>query len=203
MSVSPILFEKAFSEGIFRVYDGDPQQLNLCVSKQTHSNIVLNVLTPDLALQEGDGICGQWNELIGPIIAVKTADCLPVLLIGERGAAMVHAGWRGLATGILANRNLQELKPRSAFIGPCIHSCCFEVTAEFKQHFPQSPFVTQADGSLRFDLVAEAQRQLLATYPAIKIEDSGACTYCETKYSSFRRDKTTRRIWNCFLPLAK
>lgn len=201
MSVTPILYEKSFPEGIFRVYDGDPQR-SLKTTKQTHSNVVLNVMTPDLALHEADGVCGEWKEIRGSVLAVKTADCLPVLILGERGAAMVHAGWRGLATGILNHPRIHELKPRSVFVGPCIHECCFEVTAEFKAHFPQSPF-SDSEGKLHFDLVAEARRQVLHAFAGAAFVDSGECTYCETKYSSFRRDKTTRRIWNCFFPLAE
>lgn len=196
--ITPILFEKTFPEGIFRVYDGDPHQQNILFAKQTHSNIVLNIMAPDLSMQVGDGVCGTWPELRGQVLAVKTADCLPVLIIGEHGAAMVHAGWRGLAEKILTAPAVRGLAPKLAFVGPCIHAECFEVTAEFKDHFPHSTFITKADGTLRFDLVAEARTQLRDAFPELAFEDSGVCTFCESKYSSFRRDKTTRRIWNCF-----
>lgn len=201
--ITPVLFEKTFPEGIFRVYDGDPHQSNVLRTKQTHSNKVLNVMVPDLGLHEADGLYGEWQEIQGQILMVKTADCLPVLLLGAKGAAMIHAGWKGLATGILKAQGLQQLSPSFAFIGPCIHACSFEVTSEFRAHFPDSPFFSETDGKMKFDLVAEARRQLEAHYPGITVEDSGVCTYCETTYSSFRRDKTTRRIWNCFLPLAR
>lgn len=200
---TPVLFEKQFSQGLFRVYDGDPHFENLRFSIQTHSNIVVDFKTPELSTTIADGISGFWGEVEGESLAVKTADCLPILLIGEKGVAVVHAGWKGLATQILAAPLLKQIEPFSAFIGPCIHSCCFEVTSEFRQHFPDSPFIESEGGQLRFNLIQEAEKQLKVLYTELKFEDSGQCTYCESKYSSFRRDKTTRRIWNCFHPLAK
>ena len=201
--ITPVLFEKKFEQGIFRVYDGDPHQEELKFTKQTHSNIVVNFQQPDLSTTIADGIAGFWGEVEGHSLAVKTADCLPVLLLGEKGVAIVHAGWKGLAGDILAAPLLRELNPHTAYIGPCIHSCCFEVTSEFKQHFSNSTFIQKDDNKLYFDLVKEADRQLKSLYQGLILEDSGQCTYCESKYSSFRRDKTTRRIWNCFHPLAK
>ena len=197
-----VLFERRFPEGLFRVYDGDPQDSQLVVAKQTHSVFVLPADTVDLANQEADGVYGSWAQLKDRLIAVKTADCLPVLLLGKNGAAVVHAGWRGLAHGILQADELQELAVERAFIGPCIHECCFEVTEEFAAHFPYSTLIKRGTKHY-FDLVAEARGQLLRTFPALKVEDSGECTYCQSRYSSFRRDKTTRRIWNCFIPLAE
>lgn len=201
--MTPVLFEKKFEQGIFRVYDGDPHQEELKFTKQTHSNIVVDFQLPNLSTTIADGISGMWGQVEGHSLAVKTADCLPILLLGEKGVAVVHAGWKGLANDILAAPLLHQLKPHRAYIGPCIHSCCFEVTSEFKQYFPNSSFIQKDDGTLHFDLVQEAEKQLKSLYPGLKFEDSTQCTYCESKYSSFRRDKTTRRIWNCFHPLAK
>jgi copper oxidase (laccase) domain-containing protein len=195
-----ILFEKKFPEGIFRVYDGDPVGLTLAqVKKQVHGKRIVNA-TMNLDSIEADGLWCPWEAHKN--LGVRTADCLPILVLGEKGAALLHAGWRGLAAGILAAPEVAGLVPKAFFVGPCIHACCFKVTAEFTDHFPGSPIETRLDGTLRFDLVAEAQRQVFHTHRLV-LTDSGQCTCCLTQYSSFRRDKTTRRIWNCFLPLAK
>lgn len=197
--MTAVLYERKFAQGIFRVYDGTPGDLALTTVKQVHG---AQVLKADAANEqtEADGIWSPWGEKTIP--AIKTADCLPIALWGSEGFAMIHAGWRGLAAGILEHPSLSNIRPGRAFIGPCIRTCCFEVTAEFQQHFPHRPLITRSE-KLFFDLVEEAKAQLRRTYPCIFVDDSGQCTFCESKYSSFRRDKTTRRIWNCFLPLAQ
>jgi copper oxidase (laccase) domain-containing protein len=195
---APILFERAFPTGDFRVHDGDPV-LALPYLKQVHGAVVLDARTVTHG-QEADGL---WAPATDPrALAIRTADCLPILLIGPGGSALLHAGWRGLAADIIGAPEVRALAPHTAFIGPCIHACCFAVTAEFAGHFPGRPLESRPDGTLRFDLVAEAQRQVSAHY-GIAAVDSGDCTCCLPQYSSYRRDKTTRRIWNCFFPRAK
>ncbi len=193
-----ILFERLFPEGAFRVHDGDPA-LALPYLKQVHGAVVLDARSATHA-QEADGLWTPVDD--ARALAIRTADCLPILIIGTQGSALLHAGWRGLAAGIIGAPEVRALTPHTAFIGPCIHACCFEVTAEFGDHFPGRPTERRPDGTLRFDLVAEAQRQVSAHYGLTAL-DSGDCTCCLPQYSSYRRDKTTRRIWNCFFPRAK
>lgn len=192
------LYEKKLSFGWFRSLDSKPSEVVFHVH-QTHSNRVLDVVTANLSEQEADGIVAKT-----PVeMAIKTADCLPIYLASESGVALLHAGWRGLAGNIISAPEVIAIKPTEAFIGPCIRACCFEVTEEFKQHFPHTPVTKNSEGKLRFDLVAEAYRQLHEHYPWINVTDSGDCTCCNNKYPSFRRDKTTQRIWNLFVPLAQ
>jgi polyphenol oxidase len=193
-----LLFEKKLSHGWFRAFDQKPT-LSFAHVHQTHSVRVLDAVTPDLSTQEADGIVARNRETL----AIKTADCMPVAIEGTIGAALLHAGWRGLAGGILTDKEVQKLQPREAFIGPCIRACCFEVTGEFAANFPHTPVTKLSDGTLRFDLVAEAYRQLKDKFRDIQVSDSGVCTCCDTKYPSYRRDKTPQRIWNLYVPLAQ
>ncbi len=193
-----LLFEKKLSHGWFRAFDQKPA-LPFAHVHQTHSVKVLSTATPELHVQEADGIVSPGGEMM----AIKTADCMPVAIEGKLGAALLHAGWRGLAGGILTAGEVQKLQPREAFIGPCIRACCFEVTGEFGANFRHTPVTKQSDGSLRFDLVAEAYRQLKDKFSDIQVSDSGVCTCCDTKYPSYRRDKTPQRIWNLYVPLAQ
>lgn len=193
-----LLFERKLSTGWFRAYSERPNFPFYHVH-QVHSAIVLPIETAQLTEQKADGIVAHTAATM----AIKTADCLPVAVIGTHGTALLHAGWRGLADGILTTAEVKALEPREVFIGPCIRSCCFEVTAEFATHFPLSQLVKRSDGSLRFDLVAEAYRQLKTAFPSVQVSDAGECTCCTMKYPSFRRDKTTQRIWNLFIPLAQ
>ena len=64
------------------------------------------------------------NPALTPLVQV--ADCLPVALAGERGVAMLHCGWRGLAAGIV-ERGVEEVGATAAAIGPGIGPCCYEV----------------------------------------------------------------------------
>jgi YfiH family protein len=193
-----LLYEKKLSHGWFRAFDQKPEGPFAHVH-QTHSVTVLAASTPDLSAQEADGIVSSGGEGL----AIKTADCLPVAIEGSFGVALLHAGWRGLAGGILTDKEVQKLQPREAFIGPCIRACCFEVTGEFAANFPHTPVTRRSDGSLRFDLVAEAHRQLKAQFTGIQVSDSGVCTSCDRNYPSYRRDKTPQRIWNLYVPLAQ
>ena len=83
---------------------------------------------------------GSYSDQAGVVCAVMTADCLPVLLCNKQGSqvAVVHAGWRGLAAGVVrkaAAKFLSHDGPLMAFLGPAIGACAFEVGAEVQQAF--------------------------------------------------------------------
>lgn len=148
---------------------------------------------------EADGIVVYWDDFNLPL-AIKTADCLPVIIEGEKGVVALHAGWRGLAQGILKQECIQEITPQRAFIGPSIHHCCFEVSEDFTQNFPDSPFFQRQKGRLTFDLQQEARSQLQSLFPDLQIEISPICTSCNQDFHSYRRDKTlTERNWNLYI----
>ena len=96
------------------------------------------------------------------MVAVKTADCIPVLLADERhrAVAAVHAGWRGTAAGSWPARSRPwpalRHAPRDlhAAIGPGIGKCCYEVGAEVMERFG-------GQGRGHLDLAAENARQLV------------------------------------------
>ena len=89
---------------------------------------------------------------------VQVADCLPIALVGERGVAMVHGGWRGLAAGIVGNA-AEAVGATAAAIGPGIGPCCYEVGDEVLDAFDDLDEV--ATGYM-LDLSAVAQAQLNA-----------------------------------------
>ena len=83
---------------------------------------------------------GSYSDKAGVVCAVMTADCLPVLLCNKQGSqvAVVHAGWRGLAAGVVRNAVAKFPShdgPLMAFLGPAIGPCAFEVGAEVQQEF--------------------------------------------------------------------
>jgi YfiH family protein len=120
---------------------------------------------------------------LAPLVFV--ADCLPVALYGPGGIAMVHAGWRGLAGGILA-AGAEAVGATRAAIGPGIGPCCYEVGEEVLGAFAGLGDV--ADGRM-LDL-PEVARRLLAQAGVEQVESAGLCTSCEAElFFSHRRDE--------------
>jgi YfiH family protein len=118
-------------------------------------------------------------------LLVLVADCLPVALVGPGRAAMLHCGWRGLASGIL-ERGLQLFEePPRAVLGPSIGACCFEVGEEVLAEFANLHGV--ANGRM-LSLSLVAQHKLLAG-GVTKIDSFPLCTKCRPDlFFSHRRD---------------
>ncbi len=129
-------------------------------------------------------------------IAIRTADCVPVLIFDpiHQAIGVVHAGWKGTQQQITAksikvmqakfNSRPADLK---VVLGPSMRPCCYEVGAEFKEYFPQD--IIERGGKLYADVVHNNVRQLIdAGIMKTNIEDSGICTYCNKNYFSFRRE---------------
>jgi YfiH family protein len=116
---------------------------------------------------------------------VYVADCLPVVLAGPGGIAVLHCGWRGLAAGIVG-RGVEAVGATHAVIGPGIGPCCYEVGDEVLGAFAGlGPGI--ASGS-KLDL-PEVARQLLRQAGVEEIESAGLCTCCEEAlFFSHRRD---------------
>ncbi len=140
-------------------------------------------------------------EGAGIVPAVRTADCLPLLIVDGLGrwAAAVHAGWRGLAVGVLAGA-IAELKSRGvaaaslvAAIGPSIGPCCYEVGAEVLESVAQASRVPVSQVEVdrrRLDLRKAARIQLVALgIDSAAISTAPWCTCCRTDlFYSYRRD---------------
>lgn len=190
-----ILFEKKFDCGSFQTLSEKPVE-KIYELTQTHSNLIFNIADLSDGIIEGDGLYSLYEDLDKPM-AIKTADCLPVLIMGRKGAALVHAGWRGLKNGILTKREFDIIKPMSAFIGPSISSEFYEVSESFRSEFPNSQHFNYQNGKLSFDLSAYASQQLISFYPELEVTISRECTY-NNNYYSYRKNKTDKRNWNLF-----
>ncbi|MCW3049375.1 MAG: hypothetical protein JWO74_3659 [Solirubrobacterales bacterium] len=128
---------------------------------------------------------GQATALAGVAPVVVVADCLPIALVAREAVAMVHAGWRGLAGGIVGEgvAALRELGAGAfrAAIGPGAGPCCYEVGAEVHAALGTSGRTA--------DLKAVAREQLEAA-GAQEVHDVGLCTLCAGPelFFSHRRD---------------
>jgi YfiH family protein len=137
----------------------------------------------------------------GVAMAIQTADCMPMILASEREplVAVVHAGWRGFASGIVAAGAglFQDPGGVRVAIGPTIGPCHYEVGEDVALAVAagsETGAVTEERaGSLFLDLVATAKR-VLRSAGVRKVEETGLCTACETaRFFSFRRDGVTGR----------
>jgi YfiH family protein len=130
---------------------------------------------------------GQATGERGVGMLVLTADCLPVALGTTGAVAMVHAGWRGLAGGVLeagvrAVRELGGVEEVVAIVGPGAGACCYEVGDEVHGAFGGA----HRDGT-RIDLKAIARDRLLAAGVS-GVRDVAACTICDERFFSYRRE---------------
>lgn len=140
-----------------------------------------------------------WTDVPDRVLAIQTADCLPVVFADTKGLviAAAHAGWRGLANGIL-EETLRAMpvdnSKTQVWLGAAIGPCCFEVGDEVVQAFagliPMDKCLFQSKGSGKwmanlYDLAK--QRLLLA---GVRDVFGGEhCTACEPKtFFSYRRD---------------
>lgn len=165
--------------------------------KQVHGAAVVNAATVRAAAEpEADGaFCSQP----GRVCAVLTADCLPVLLCDRNGTAVaaVHAGWRGLAAGVIeATVAAMALPPGRllAWLGPAISQASYEVGPELRDAFVRAApgdaaaFVAGKPGKFQADLYVLARHRLLSV-GVQEVYGGGFCTYREAqRFYSFRRD---------------
>ena len=144
---------------------------------------------------------GHATGLPGIGVMALAADCLPVALGGDGAVAMVHAGWRGLAAGVLeegvlALRALGAQGHVAGIVGPGAGPCCYEVGPEVHAALAASvtadPAVLAATpdtGGSPIDLRAIAHERLHAAGVA-DIRDVAACTICNHRFYSHRREST-------------
>ena len=165
----------------------------LALNRQIHSSLVHRA-EPGARGEPGDGL---WTEELDLPVLAMSADCLPIALArvgGDRpGVAVLHAGWRGLLAGIVAE-GVAALGGRAhAAIGPAIGPCCYEVGPEVAEPFTAAfgPDVLH-DGNL--DLWTAAERALRAA-GVEEVERVDLCTFCNPElFFSHRRTGKPRGV---------
>lgn len=185
-----------------------PSGLSVQWLEQVHGTAVVDAFA-DGVVRCGDAVYVDTPGVAG---AVLTADCLPVLFASRSGrrVAAAHAGWRGLAAGVL-EKTLARFPDAAGdicvWLGPAIGPCHFEVGAEVREIFlAESPddAMTRAvlaafrpagsAGKFLADLYALA-RARLAAQGVTDIRGGGLCTCCDLEhYYSYRRDSRTGRF---------
>jgi polyphenol oxidase len=153
-------------------------------SRQVHGIDVRALREPPHDADRREEADGQATRLPKVAPTVFVADCLPVALSSGDGVAMVHAGWRGLAGGIVERgvatlRGLGARGELHAAIGPGAGPCCYEAGQEVHAAVGHSV-------GANVDLKAAAAERLRAAGVS-EIHDVGICTICDERFFSHRR----------------
>lgn len=135
-------------------------------------------------------------------LVVLSADCMPIVVVGRRGLAVAHAGWRGLVADVLGRvidalvQGGEEVTQLRALVGPSIGPCCYEVGDDVRAAIggaAPTALATTGDGHPAVDLV-EAARVRLGTLDVMLDMDHWECTACGPGgWFSHRRDPASGR----------
>lgn len=167
--------------------------------KQTHSTRLVQLEKLPTSREFNNDADGAWTSQIDTVAAVLTADCLPVVLSNTQGSqiAVIHAGWRGLAGGILQNAlsTFSEGEDVHAWLGPAIGPTAFEVGDDVLQSFVErnanfeSEFIkTENSGKYLANLYGLARAELTGIRD-VTVSGGDYCTFSQANwFHSHRRD---------------
>jgi YfiH family protein len=139
------------------------------------------------------------------VLAIRVADCLPALFAAADGAVIgaAHAGWRGLAAGVLENTVTAmrcDTAGIRAWLGPCISAAAYEVGDDVRDAFVAGDagaacaFTPGRPGKWHADLAMLARRRL-ARAGVVAVTSAGLCTAADpARFYSYRRDRATGRM---------
>ena len=177
--------------------------------RQVHGDHVAFAHGPGV-YEEADAIYTDHRDLW---IAVKTADCVPVLVSSPYGVGAAHCGWRGLQNGLLhklLDKMATEFNLTSSdlfiHIGPCIRQRNYEVDESFLLDFDEKHFFeSENSGKLMMDCAGIARSQAMNFgFLDLNIHDSGLCTYeRDDLFNSYRRSQQKREQHNVQLSLVR
>ena len=171
-------------------------------AQQVHGNCVTHVQTPYLEqYNETDGMFTSEKDVV---LATFYADCVPLLFVDpvKRVVGTAHAGWRGTQKQIGVNmvRSLMEVfhcNPHQieVGIGPSIGPCCYTVSQDVAEFFPDSVIPALETSKYQLDLWHENFIQLVsAGILSHNIHSAHVCTYCSQEFFSYRKEKTASRM---------
>ena len=164
----------------------------------------VNVVRLEGSSTQGMRADASYSESQGVVCAIMTADCLPVLLCDQTGrkVAAVHAGWRGLAAGVLESTvQAMQLNPDNllAWLGPAIGPDAFEVGEDvvtaFVNEMPSAEQAFQRYNDKWLADIYSLARQRLSRLGVQAVSGGDGCTYSEPeRFFSYRRDGVTGRM---------
>ena len=165
----------------------------LAIPEQIHSSDVTYIDAPGQFIG-ADGLITDNPEII---LILKVADCVPVYLYEPRSQliGLVHAGWRGIAAGVVPNAIQLMLKMGAnkkrinVFLGPAIGFCCYEVDEDVADNFNKNTKRKMKSGKWKVGLHEHICLQLAEMgIPSTYIKKSDICTFESQDCYSYRRD---------------
>lgn len=172
--------------------------------RQTHSDLFFDARSSEdtaarLSPERGLLRFGEYDAVIAPSsqnipeervgYAIATADCVPIVIRGASGWGLIHAGWRGLANGIIGKVARALGEPVEAAIFACAGGDVYEVGLEVIEAVGSSAsYRPGRDGRYLLDTGRTASQQLCEVMPAQAVEISGICTIVDGRFHSHRRD---------------
>jgi purine-nucleoside/S-methyl-5'-thioadenosine phosphorylase / adenosine deaminase len=174
----------------------DPTRL--AANRQRHTPVVHRA-HPGVQDEPGDGL---WTDEPGVPLVAFGADCVPIALVAANGhptVAVVHAGWRGLAEGVVGAA-VQALGavPKAAVVGPAVGPCCYEVGPEVSELF---------DADLTRDRILDlwtAAERALRRAGVEQVDRLDLCTRCDAeRFFSHRREGARRGLQGVIAAIAE
>ncbi|MFK7872518.1 MAG: peptidoglycan editing factor PgeF [Oligoflexales bacterium] len=171
---------------------------------QVHSNRHLCVNEQSTEHLMGDAFSTEQNHCE---LAIRTADCLPILIWDQHRIGGIHAGWKGLASGVIQN-TLSSFKKSQlkVVIGPSIGPCCFEIGPEviesFKMQFSSEDFFLASTKGINDRWHLDLNQLALFIFKEYEVPPSSIytireCTHHNKKWNSYRRNgANTQHNWS-------
>jgi len=179
----------------------------LALAKQVHGAGVLDLREASLVSlirnQHGDLLCRREADAVlaplnasaqhGSLLAygVMSADCVPIILRGRDGYALVHAGWRGLACGVVAAAFRALGSVSEALVFAAAGGERYEVGSEVVEAIGETASyrgASNSGGKYLLDTAKTAARQLAQLAPGLPCHTASLCTIEDQRFHSFRRD---------------
>lgn len=198
MTLRPLSFSSESREGSVRQLSRAFSVKQILVPRQSHSSELIDVRqkTPEVfgALmdsRQADAIVVQRREPCSLAFGITTADCVPLIVRSGTYFALIHAGWRGLANGIIYKVIDSMPTPDEVVIFPAAGSGMYEVGAEVVEAIGESAVCRQQrTGGAKYwlDTASTAARQVQSVCSTVPISQTSICTIEDTRFHSFRRD---------------
>ncbi len=178
----------------------NPEQL--AVVQQVHGKAIKRVEHPG-EWGEADGLVSDHSDVL---LGIRTADCAAIFMADPTIPAigLFHVGWRGAQQGIVLQAIRQfhqywRIAPEQLWVAvsPFLRSCCYRVTNEFQQYFPEAYF-QHKKGKIFFRFESVLHDALITGgIPSSHITMSPWCTACgELPLHSYRRENTAQRMYH-------
>lgn len=168
---------------------------SLVLLEQQHGSVCLDLRDGSSAATPADAMIVRRPspQFRGIAYGIKTADCLPILVRGAESVALIHAGWRGLACGVLENAlaHFEPGKKIEVVMGPAASQARYEVGTEVIEALGTNAIAAPHPAipeKFFLSLQGTARKIILKDHPAATIWSSDLCTIADNRFHSYRRD---------------